>query len=188
MAKLNTVKSFRGTSKTESGNLTCGKCRKEIVPGMSYQWWANRSPGMRGGHKKIRCMDCPPSLADRTPGRAGEWMRMEEEIEQTISNIGTHDDLESTAAEIADRIRDFGQGFVDGADNMEEGFGHETSTSSELRERGEEIQGVADSLEYLSFEEFDPDDMDEDDIAEAREEHLDRQRDEIRETVSEVCV
>jgi hypothetical protein len=71
MARLNTVKSFRGTTKTPTGNLVCGKCRDEITPGDSYRWWANRLPGQRGSFRNVRCAkdECMPTLAERTPGR-----------------------------------------------------------------------------------------------------------------------
>jgi hypothetical protein len=74
MARLNTVKSFRGTSKTEDGNLTCEKCRDKITPGDGYRWWANKMRHMRGSVRRIRCMknECTPSTADMTPGRRGQ--------------------------------------------------------------------------------------------------------------------
>lgn len=164
MARLNYVKSFRGTTKTESGNLTCGKCRKAIEPGMPYQWWANRSPGMRGGSRRVRCMDCTPTLAERTPGRRGQWMMMEAALEEEIAVCATFEDLEATAQSVADQIREFAQEFIDGADNMESGFGHETSTSAELRERGENIEAVADEIEQLSFDIPEEEDFDEDQV------------------------
>lgn len=189
MARLNHVKSFRGTTKTQSGNLTCGKCRTAITPGMPYQWWANRSPGSRGGFRNIRCMDCTPTMAERTPGRRGQWMMMEAELEKEIDACATFDDLEATAESVAQQIRDFAQEFIDGADNMESGFGHETSTSMELRERGENIEAVADEIEQLEYDEYEVDeDLNEDEELEAREAHLEEQRGKIREQLYEVDV
>lgn len=153
MARLNHVKSFRGTTKTESGNLTCGRCHTAIEPGMPYQWWANRAPGQRGSFRNIRCMNCTPTVAERTPGRRGQWLQMEQDFEQRICDISAFEDLENVAGEIAGEIRDFANEFIESADNMESGFGHETSTSAELRERGEEIESAADGLEQLSFDE-----------------------------------
>lgn len=191
MARLNYVKSFRGTTKTSDGMLTCSRCNKKIEVGMPYQWWANRSPGSRGSFRRIRCMDCTPTLAERTPGRRGQWMMMEAEMEKTIATIESHDDLESVATEIAEQIREFAQEFIEGADNMESGFGHETSTSMELRERGENIEAVADEIEQLDFQEFEEvadvfDTSDEFEAAAA--DHLEEQRELIREKLYEVDV
>ncbi len=189
MARLNYVKAFRGTTKTEDGNITCDRCSTKIKPGDPYQWWANRSPGARSGFRRIRCMDCTPSIAERTPGRRGQWMMMEIDLEKEIDAIESFDDLESGAESVASQIRDFAQEFIEGADNMESGFGHETSTSAELRERGENIEGVADEIEQLSFDEHEVDeDLDEDEQADAIAAHLDTQRELIREKLYEVDV
>lgn len=82
MARLNRVGSFRGTSKTPDGNLTCGKCRATIKKGDSYRWWANRLPGQRGQSvRNIRCAQaaCTPKPSEMTPGRAGELMAIQED-------------------------------------------------------------------------------------------------------------
>lgn len=163
MARLNVVKSFRGTTKTEDGNLTCESCREKIEPGMSYRWWANKMRHQRGSFRHIRCMEapCTPSQADMTPGRRGEWMRAEIALHQDIDAASTNEELESAAQAAAEAIREFAEQFTEGADNIEEGFGHPTSQSDELRERGEALEAICDELESLDFEEPDFEEWDE---------------------------
>lgn len=167
MARLNHVKSFRGTTKTENGLIRCGKCGITIVIGESYMWWANRLPGAPSGHRNIRCSACPPSIAERTPGRAGEFMMAQQNAEGEIAqwcgemqNLLTAPtpDAESLYAPrdvldgFADEVEGISQEMIESADNMEEGFGHATSTSDELRERGEDLESQASDVRETDFE------------------------------------
>lgn len=147
-------------------NRKCGRCGKEIEPGMPYLWWANKLPNARSGYKQIRCVDHPPTLAERTPGRAGQLMGMQDEWSKRLADCTTIDDLTSARDDIAGEIRDFAQEFIDSADNMESGFGHETYQSQELREKGEAIEQVADDLEQVKpeFDEDEAEGFDEDEI------------------------
>lgn len=154
MARLNKVKSFRGTSKTEDGCLTCGKCRTKIEPGMPYQWWANRLPGSRSGSKSVRCMNCTPTAAEMTPGRRGELMRIQDDAERQISEWegDNYDDLEAIANSIAEEIRGLGEELRESAQNIEDGFGHATYQSEELEQRADDIDSQADEIEQCSFD------------------------------------
>lgn len=179
-------------------NRKCGRCSKEIKPGDSYYWWANKLPGAGSGYKQIRCAEHPPTIQERTPGRAGQLMGLQSEWENELSACQSVEDLEAARDSIAGQIRDFGQEYVDSADNMESGFGHETYQSQELREKGEAIDSIADEVEQIDVEEFDEDEVDvedyegEDDpdyeaaLEEARSAHLDKIRDEINDKMYEV--
>lgn len=155
MARLNHVKSFRGTTKTDDGLLTCSHCGGKIKVGDGYRWWANRAPGSRGGYRRIRCMrsECTPTTAEMTPGRRGQWLGMQEGFERQLDDCETIEDVQNAAESIADEIEGFGGEFVESADNMEEGFGHATYQSDELRERGEAIQAVAEEMRELYYDE-----------------------------------
>ena len=181
MARLNQVASFRGTTKTEDGNLRCSKCGKTITPGMPYQWWANKLPRARGSVRRIRCMDCTPSRADMTPGRRGELMRAQESFDNQLAEATTFDDLRSVRDDIAQQLHDLASELTDGADNMEQGFGHETYQSQELRERGETLDEVADRMEYTE-----PDNEPEEDDEDQDEQALENALDAYREAISEI--
>lgn len=121
MARLNRVKSFRGTTKTASGNLTCGKCRDEITKGDGYVWWANRLPGSRSGTKNVRCLKpgCHPKPSEMTPGRRGELMSIQEDVSDALSGEGlTLDDIQSIAEDAAERVREIATGLEESADNI----------------------------------------------------------------------
>jgi hypothetical protein len=195
MARLNTVQSFRGTTKTEDGKLTCGSCGEKVDKGDSYRWWANRAPGSRGGIRRIRCMkpECKPSRADLTPGRRGQLLGIQESIEDQLTdwNGDTTDDLQSIAEEAAGDLRSLGEELTEGADNMEQGFGHETEQSMELREKGESLESVAQELEYLDFEdppEKEEPDEEADEEADEEQDHeegMDAWRESQRELITE---
>ncbi len=99
-------------------------------------------------------------------------MMMEIALDKEISECATFEDLVATAQSVADQIREFAQEFIDGADNMESGFGHETSTSAELHERGENIEYVADEIESLDFDMPEEDEFDENTVGIALSQEL----------------
>lgn len=148
MARLNHVKSFRGTSKTADGNLTCGKCGATITKGDSYRWWSNRSPGMRSGIERYRCAKtaCTPSMGEMTPGRRGQLYLIQENAEAALAEWAgdNTDDLESIWENAADELRELAEEFRESASNIEDGFGHATYQSEEMEEKGDSLEGVAD--------------------------------------------
>lgn len=157
MARLNHVKSFRGTSKTKDGTLSCGKCGKTIKIGDGYRWWANKLPGSRGSFRNIRCMTCTIRPSEMKPGRTGQIMRIGEDFDDAMRDYGGwgQDDFQSAAENLAGEIRSFGEELEESAQNMEDGFGHETYQSGELRERAERITSAADELDDLDLPEQD---------------------------------
>lgn len=193
MARLNIVKSFRGTTKTEDGCLTCGKCRTKICKGDSYKWWANMLPGGRGSFRNIRCMSaaCHPRPSEMTPGRRGELYAIQENAEDALDTLGAFeviDDLEVIAADAAEALRELAQDMIDSADNMEDGFGHATERSDELRERGDNLTNYADDVESVDLD--DPPEREEyDDDEDGEEEYqtdIERWREDMKERVREI--
>jgi hypothetical protein len=165
-------------------NRKCGRCGAEIQVGEGYYWWANKLPGSRSGYKQIRCSEHPPTLAERTPGRAGQWMQMEEGFGKQIADTDSYTEdgeFSGLAQDIASEIRSFGEEFTESAENMESGFGHETEQSTELRERGDRIIEAADEIEGMDFDPSpEKGDEDEDETDEQFEERLESWRDECR--------
>lgn len=161
MARLNTVKSFRGTTKTPDGNLTCGKCGDTITRGDTYRWWANKLPGSRGSFRNIRCAkpECTPRGSEMAPGRTGQIMAIGENLDDSLASAGVDlndaGDFESIRDDLASAIREIGEELEESAQNIEDGFGHETYQSGELRERAERITSAADEIEQLEFPEQD---------------------------------
>lgn len=138
----------------------CGKCGDAIPVGSGYRWWANKLPGSSFSQKSIRCMksECYPKPWDMTPGRAGELMRAEAELDEALSgNFEELGDVESAMEAFAGTVREIGEGLIESADNIESGFEHETYQSQELRERGDNLINQADELESTDFD--DPPEM-----------------------------
>jgi hypothetical protein len=135
-------------------NRRCGKCGTEIEPGMSYRWWSNKLPGSFGsGQKSIRCikMECYPKSweMDGNPKRQALGQAQEALEEALSSNFDEASEVESALSDFAESIREIAQEMIDGAENMESGFGHATYASDELRERGENLEQQADDCEQV---------------------------------------
>ena len=175
----------------EGGNLTCQKCQKPINIGDPYKYVKQKL--QRGGIKRDRCMDCPNWKASELTSSAflSTIYAADEDQPEPSSNPDSADIAESeiedlkthfaAAARAAAEIR------TEAADNMEEGFGHETSMSSELREQGEHAESIADEIENLSFDFSTTNDLDDEDLTdEDREESLAELADLVEAAVEEI--
>lgn len=192
MARLNHVKSFRGTTKTPDGNLECESCGKAIKPGDGYRWWANKMRHQSGSVRRIRCMDsaCTPRPSAMKPGRTGQIMRIGEDFADALAAAGDFTEVgefETLATDAAEQMREIGQELEEGADNLEEGFGHETYQSAELRERAERIEAAADELEQVDIPEPDDHPCEHCDGGEVDAEDGDKHDFEAAEDDSELC-
>jgi hypothetical protein len=91
-------------------------------------------------------------------------MRMEADFDKQMADASGAEDLKAAAESVADEIEAFGQEFIDGAENMEAGFGHETEQSMELLEKGEAIQEIAEDIRNMEpeLDEDEPEEFDQD--------------------------
>ena len=166
--------------------LTCEACQKPIEVGTPYKWVKPKS-GPYGGRKRNRHEACPgwrPS--DLTGSPALSTLYAAQEAAQDA--ISDWDEVDLDAAreilvELANGIREAGEVYTQGADNMEDGFGHETYQSQELREKGEALESAADEIESAGddLDEFDEDAAWEDTLApyEVEAEEYDREADDL---------
>ena len=133
----------------------CDRCGKEINVGDSYKHVTPKS-GPYGGRTRYRCFACPnweiwelsSSLAARTA-----------EIEHTysgntVASAESEDDVRTVLEEAAQAIRDLADEKRDSANNIEEGFGHETSASAELNDIADNLEGWADEVEGADVPEY----------------------------------
>jgi len=112
-----------------------------------------------------------------TPGRRGQLLAIEEALSDALDSAeqGTgSDEFEQAASDAADGLRDLAQELTEGADNIEDGFGHETYQSEELRERAEALEGVADELEGVAIDEA-PEEPEADEEAEPEDRETERE-------------
>lgn len=138
-------------------NLSCEKCKQEIKVGDPYKHVTPKS-GPYGGRTRRRCASCPTwepwDLSNAL------WARIQQVISQAQEAVedgkAGHDSdaVRSAMEEAAQGIRDLAEEKSESAQNMEDGFGHETEQSSELREQGEQLEQWADEIESAEIPDF----------------------------------
>lgn len=129
-------------------NRKCDKCGKEIEVGSPYKWIAPKS-GPYGGSKRFRCGDCPTWQIWEYSGnkRAPIW-QAQHEVPNEFESI---EDAQSALNDFAAVVREVAASYGESADNIEDGFGHATYQSEELREQQESLERWAEELESVSF-------------------------------------
>lgn len=165
--------------------LTCGKCRDDIKPsrdekqvvedkrtgkkvkkvvrvlGDPYRWIKhNRRP------RKVRCMkpECRFHRSDMTTSdKLSRAYAAEETAETSIAGWGgldaSVDDLKEILTTLADEAREIAEEYNESAENIENAFPNGSATAEECREKAEELEGWADELEAIDFEEWDGPDV-----------------------------
>lgn len=141
----------------------CGKCGKTIEVGQPYKWVKTKS-GPYGGAKKFRCADCPSWRPSELTGSAalGTLYGAQEAAEDALGEWSPEDGVDALGeilTTLAEGVREAAETYEESASNMEDGFGHETYQSDELRSKAEELNGQADEVESAAdeLEEFDED-------------------------------
>jgi hypothetical protein len=136
----------------------CGKCGERIEIGATYR--EVRSKRQRGGVTMRRCSTCPtwkPSELTTSEFLSILLAASEDEPEISIDpddQDGTVSGLESLREHYAEAARSAAQIRLDAADAMEDGLGHETQTSADLRAVGDEVDGIADEIEGVDLDDF----------------------------------
>jgi hypothetical protein len=127
-------------------NRHCGKCNKEIEVGMGYKWIAPKS-GPYGGRKMYRCEACPTWMVwEYSSSFSARMAQIEHEADIT-GPWESEDDARQAASDVAEQIRELAQEKEQGADNIEEGFGHSTYISDEMRDQAQQLEDWADEVE-----------------------------------------
>lgn len=136
------------------------QCRTghEIPKGSPYQWYKKAY-----GTKQIFCMEHTPPRSvygTNSPYISTAW-DIEDGFDFTDMEV---DDVSSALEDAASQIRDeIVEALNESAQNMVDGFGHETYQSEELVERAQNYEEWANELESLA-QMIDPDEFDADEI------------------------
>lgn len=151
MAKLIVVKAARVSKRPRA----CCKCHKPIREGDSYKWFASRIG--RSSIRKNFCATCPVRESDRTTSTQLQTLYLavetaEDALDAISADPFTLDDVAQILRDAAEGVREASEGYTESADNMEDGFGHPTSMSDELREKAESVEGFATDLESAADE------------------------------------
>lgn len=155
MSRVTRVKKAKPSKKQRR----CGKCGHIVQPGESYVWWGRKT--QRGGYQIFRCGKdtCYPKPSE-TVANQYQSMIMGAQEDFDSSDFTTKEDVAEGVRAVAETAREIGQTMTDNADSMETGFGHSTSMSDELRDRGEawtqyaeDLDSEADSIESMESDE-----------------------------------
>ena len=146
MARVTYVKKAQGR---KDGRLRrCVKCGTEIKPGDSYKWTALRIGRM--SQRKDFCANCRIRPSDQTTSPHLQTIYSAQESAQDALDQGGElalVDIAEIVRGYAEGVREASESYGESADNMEDGFGHETEMSSSIREKAEACESFADETE-----------------------------------------
>lgn len=131
---------------------SCGRCGSKIEPGQPYKHWS-----FRYGGKHIRCTksECAPRASDLTSNdKLSTLYAAGENFDDSVVDWDGEDgdDLKSMLQEYADEVRSVAEMYEESAQNIEDGFQHETSQSEEQRGYAEELNSFADDIEAIQYD------------------------------------
>jgi hypothetical protein len=130
-------------------NRNCGKCGKEIVPGMPYKHISPRS-GPYGGRTLYRCAECPNwHVWEYSSSLSARLSEVSHDFSEAIGNADTTDEVTEALNTAAEAVREIASEKEESAQNIEDGFQHETSQSQELRDVAEQLNSWADEIENV---------------------------------------
>lgn len=172
-------------------NLTCGKCGKEIEPGMPYKWVQPKS-SVYGGSKRYRCDTCPGwRQSELTSSKMAGVYSAQEQLDDQLGSCESVDDFMALRDDLADQIESVGEEYKEAAQNIVDGFGHETMQSDELEEKGDSLIEWAEEIRNVDFDE-EPDEPDEepdeDSDEDERETWLSEMQDRLSDALAECPV
>jgi hypothetical protein len=129
----------------------CDNCGRTIDIGTPYKWVAVKTSAYYST-KRVRCGTCPSwqqwELSSSLSARLAQVDHDARNGLDETDASAVSDALRSAA----DAVRDIALEKAEGADNIENGFGHETEQSSELRQISDDLETWADELESAADE------------------------------------
>lgn len=173
---------YTRTKKKGKKEYRCRRCGKTIQPGERYYSYKPRNVG-----PVYHCSAHYPKQSEMTKGKMSMVFAAQEDAEERLNalTVGevTEDwdgsdilsEVSSILEDFAEAIREVASEYQESADAMEDGFGHETYVSQEVREKGEELEAWADEIESDSepIVTFDPPERDEDEDEDVYQDALD---------------
>lgn len=123
----------------------CSGCGNEILVDDPYKYTEAYNRTI------IRCKDCPaPQQWEYSNSLSARLAQIDHE-QGDLSKCETLEDLESARDEYAQAIREIAEEKEEAAQNIEDGFQHETYQSTEIREQAEQLNSWADDIEAVDF-------------------------------------
>lgn len=135
--------------------LKCEACGNPINIGDSYKWVAPRAHRATKGVKRNRHLTCPSwksSELTSSPHLATIYAA-QETAEEDLAKLSVdsaedtgeaEEALNDIASMFAEALQEAVDSYEESASNIEDGFGHETYQSEELRQKSEDVSSWAD--------------------------------------------
>jgi hypothetical protein len=125
-----------------------------IKKGEGYYWWKNL-------HGPKQFSKTKPNMSQTVASeKLAELFAIDEARQDFCNSLNISDgilsprsfieNLSDTLTELAERLRNLGERYMESADNIEKGFGWETEQSLGIRGRGKELSNSADEWENLA--------------------------------------
>ena len=168
-------------------NRKCERCGNEITVGSPYKYVSPKS-GPYGGRTRYRCASCPNwqvwelsnSLSARIAQLQNDWI-VSADTDWDEEQVSSH------LSEAAEAIRELAEEKREAAQNIIDGFGHDTYQSDDLNEIADNLDGWADYVESADVPEkpVEPDDEENEDDDDSVQE-WDEYRSELDSWIDEV--
>lgn len=112
--------------------------------------------------KHVRCADCPDwRIWDISSSMSARLEQIAFDFDTAIQSAENPDDVQSALEEAANAVREIAEEKRDGAQNIEDGFGHPTQQSDELVETADTLASWADEIEAAEVPDLpEPEDVD----------------------------
>lgn len=132
----------------------CEVCGKTIEPGQPYKHVTPKS-GPYGGRTRTRCASCPSWQPwDLSSALWARQAQIEASaMDDFPDGFEETDDLDDWAENVASKIESLADEKEEAADNIEEGFGHETYQSEEIRQTAESLREWAENVRGIDWPE-----------------------------------
>jgi hypothetical protein len=140
---------------------TCDYCQKTIEVGTAYKHITPKS-GPYGGRKRTRHESCPSwQVWEYSSSLSARLAQISYDFGNDIANVESEEDVQSALDSAAEAVKEIAEEKREGASNIEDGFGHETSASTELAEIADSLEEWADEISSADIPEL-PEPEDED--------------------------
>lgn len=152
----------------------CAHETREIAVGTPYKWIEPSGQRVRTRHA-----DCPTwNVWEYSSSLSARIAQIQHDGPEDFDSV---EDAQAWAEAKAQEIRELAEEKRESAENIVDGFGHETYQSDELNEIADNLEAWADELESIDLPEM-PEEDDEDDDRDL-EERMSEWRDEVRDAL-----
>jgi rRNA maturation protein Nop10 len=119
----------------------CSKCGTVIAVGQPYKYTETFNRTI------IRCGPCPaPQVWEYSSSLSARLAEIQHNASEAMASATDYDSLIAARDETAEAVRELAQEKEDSAQNIEDGFGHETEQCNELRDIAEQLNSWADEI------------------------------------------